>query len=211
MTPLTWTGWPEQIDIKCPKCGERATYEDPFEFPRAKPKKRVPKPPRMEIGDIQPPKPTKEEIEEAEATAERLPEGHLRWGEWIVVEKFPNLILWDPPTGPHQELSFPEAREGSGHYAYMKHGAVQCGACGAVGVHDLDWPRDAFYQWAIGGKLLWAMTRDHALAIREFIASERRIPSGDFAPLLKQIPRALLKPALREAILQQIDASVAKS
>ena len=205
MTQLTWTGWPEQIEIKCPKCGGRATYEDPFTFSPIDRSKRRPRPTRLHLEDLETP------LTMPPEPPEELPDDTHHWGEWMVVEKFPGFVPWDPPAGPEQELSFPEAREGSGHYAYMKRGAYRCVVCNDTGGRPLAWPADAYHQWEMDGNLLWAVSRDHALAIREFIASGVRKPSGDFSPLLKQIPRAFLKPEAREAILKRIDASCAEN
>lgn len=62
------------IDVKCPACGEKAQFEEPFEFI---PLRKLP-------------------------TDEKRPFHH--WGGWAVIERFPSLISWKAPTGSQQYL-----------------------------------------------------------------------------------------------------------
>ena len=57
------------LDIRCPRCGERARWEEPFEIRGAR----------------------------DEVDASRQGASTIQWGGWRVREKFPSLVPWRPP------------------------------------------------------------------------------------------------------------------
>lgn len=62
------------IDVKCPVCGKKALFEEPFEF--------IP-------------------LRKLAADESR---SYHRWGGWAVIERFPSLISWQAPAGSQQYL-----------------------------------------------------------------------------------------------------------
>ena len=63
------------LEVRCPRCGGRATFEEPFEFLLAR---------QVDAGQA---------------------EGMHRWGGWLVREKFPSVVRWKAPRGSEQYLT----------------------------------------------------------------------------------------------------------
>jgi hypothetical protein len=63
------------LDVRCPRCGGRATFDEPFEFLSAR------------------------KVDAAGA------EGLHRWGGWLVREKYPSVLRWRAPRGSDQFLT----------------------------------------------------------------------------------------------------------
>jgi hypothetical protein len=78
-------GRASSIDVRCPSCGARALFEEPFEF--------------VPAGRF-----------EAE---ERRP--WHRWGGWVVIERFPSEASWSPPASSHQYLRWGGDETGEGY------------------------------------------------------------------------------------------------
>jgi hypothetical protein len=182
MSTLSWTGWPEQFDIRCPKCGGRAVFDEPFSFLSCK-----------------------------EGVPENEPRPVHRWGGWLVVEKYPSVLSWTAPRGSHQSLIFPKAKEGSGYYVVRKKGVVKCSACHHVGVHELNWPEDAFFRWEIRGDTLWAWSAEHARVLLEYIGSEERDATKFPAYLrqLRRLPKQFLSAKVRDLVVKNISDTLA--
>ncbi|MBC7809897.1 MAG: hypothetical protein H7175_02050 [Burkholderiales bacterium] len=159
-------GEPAYIQIHCPRCGKRARLDESFEFTM----------PQEEKIDTQ---------------------GKVhRWGGWLVVEKYPNLVPWVTP--------------GSGvSYQHWSRGVVKCPHCHLVAEKALEWPADAFYKWPLRGDLvLWAYNEEHARAILDYVGSKSRKPSGDYAAHLRKIPKEMLSAKARETLVKQLTASL---
>ncbi len=58
-------------------------------------------------------------------------------------------------------------------YRGSRLGTISC-ACGLLRKHDLDWPKDAFYQVDVRGRTLWAYDRSYAKDLLEYIESKDR-------------------------------------
>ncbi len=127
------------------------------------------------------------------------------WGGWIVLERFPSQINWKAPSGSHQFLRGGGDSE-TGGYPLFTNGLVHCSKCYSNSKHKLNWPNDAFWQWDIRGKLLWAWDERHAQTIRrylrQYIRGSRRSPS------LKYIPSHFLSSKVREQVIKEMDKSL---
>lgn len=150
--------------------------------------------------------------------------------EWFAKQKGFECITVGDGAGliQHQALYFPELYgdqlahiqdwphgHSAGDFAapktpYRKRGGrlgtVVCGACGARRRHKLNWPSEAFYQIEHQGRVLWAFNREHAVATRDFIASDERDRSVHAFPLaLMKIPAPFLSAKNRKAIVGKLD------
>jgi len=128
-----------------------------------------------------------------------------QWGGWLVVERYPTQFPWIAPTGSHQFLR--GGGGGGGGYPLYSHGLVLCSHCHANRKHKLTWPRDAHWQWAIRGQVLWAWDRHHAAEILAFVRLANR-PSRR-SPGLRHIPSHFLSAKVRPDVVRRIEASLA--
>lgn len=142
----------------------------------------------------------------------RLPDGETRpyhqWGGWIVVEKYPSQLPWTPP----KRTSSQYLRGGGGDapgYPLMHKGVVHCDNCHTNIVHILSWPGDAWYQWEIRGKLLFAWHRADALAILDFISAKDR-PHRYLNGPAGRVPTHFLTANMRELVCEKIRARLGK-
>lgn len=121
-------------------------------------------------------------------------------------ERFPDLMPWSAPKGSGQQyLVF--GGVGNGGYSVLCRGVVECLVCHARFVHDLRWPDEAWWQWPIRGRLLWAWDRDHALQIRDYVSATHRPARGLHGPL-GRIPSEFLAAKVRESVVKAIDRSL---
>jgi hypothetical protein len=121
-------------------------------------------------------------------------------GQYFVIHA-PRLLSWD-------EISTHRKRG-------QVWGICRCGACGYHAAHQLQWPTDAYYTASIRGRTLWAWTRDHVVALRNFVASERRhrrelddLPYG-IARYVKRIPAEILFAKNRAEVVKKLDRLLA--
>lgn len=173
------------IEIRCPHCARRAEFDEPFQFLTAK-------------------------------HADRLGGEHLhRWGGWYVREKYPAVAAWRAPRGSDQVLW----RGGSstrdpGGYRLYDYGIVRCGACHRIAKHRLSWPADAYFQWKIRGKTLWAWNAAHARVLLHYAESllrnPRQYPNGYYTSLEK-LPAVLLAARNRVLVSGRIRASLVEA
>ena len=78
--------------------------------------------------------------------------------------------------------------------------------------HRLDWPADAYYAASIRGRTLWAWTRAHVVALREFVASAGRSTEGlpyGIARYVKRVPAELLSARNRGEVVKKLDRLLA--
>jgi len=87
-------------------------------------------------------------------------------------------------------------------------GICRCGACGYLNRHLLDWPREAFYAVSLRGRTLWMRSREHALALRHYVAADdrQRVPG---ARGLSRVPKEFLAARNRAPLVKRIDALLA--
>ncbi len=166
------------IDVRCPACGKLAKFEEPFEF--------------FSKNEVQP--------------AETRP--MHRWGGWLVLERFPSHFPWQAPSCSSQYLSLGYDKSG---YALRSNGLLLCSFFHVQQMqqkHTLKWPGDAYWQWEIRGKLLWAWDRNHAEAILAYVKKTTR-SSRYYAPLIKRLPTHFLTAKVRHLVVKKITAQIA--
>lgn len=126
-------------------------------------------------------------------------------GVWVHSQYFvihaPHLLSWDEISS-HRRLG-------------QVWGICRCGHCGYHAAHQLDWPHDAYYTASIRGRTLWAWTRAHVVALRNFVASERRnrralddLPYG-VARYVKRVPAGFLFAKNRAEVVKKLDRLLA--
>lgn len=164
------------LHVRCPRCGKRAVFEQPFDF--------LGEQPRDEL------RPTHQ------------------WGGWYVVEKYPQVLAWTPPRTSEQVLYRWPGLDSFG--TSRVRGVVKCEECHLIAAHELAWPEDAFYRWDIRGHTLWAWSAEHAVAIRNYLASDHRDPAShsEFEGALRHLPKELLTAKVRDAAVERISRSL---
>jgi hypothetical protein len=90
---------------------------------------------------------------------------------------------------------------------------IRCTDCHLVGLHDLEWPADAFYQWHVHGVPLWAWSEEHARVLMDYIASGDRNPDKYpyYAGLLRKLPAAVTVAKARDDVVHHIRRSLERS
>jgi hypothetical protein len=85
-------------------------------------------------------------------------------------------------------------------------GVSTCDTCGNSNEHVLSWPEDAYYGVEVDSKILWAWTRDAAIALKEFIASDNREPRdyGGHDRFLRHIPKEFLLAKHRDIAVRRL-------
>ena len=71
-------------------------------------------------------------------------------------------------------------------------------------LHTLDWPADAWWQWAIREKMLWAWHRRHAEQILAYVRATAR-PSRPTHGPLRIIPTHFLSAKVRDAVVKAME------
>lgn len=72
-----------------------------------------------------------------------------------MVEKYPSLLNWQASRKDSLQRLLPGSSDGPG-YALMTKGVIGRSHCHASCVYLLNWPEDAWWQWQIRGKVLYA-------------------------------------------------------
>lgn len=161
----------DRVDIRCPVCGQRAAFWEPFIF----------------------------------IDAQRFPSDERRpahkWGDWMVIERFPTHLPWRAPNTAARH-PWRRGEDRSCGYPMLTHGWVQCPHCHADTKHRLQWPEEAYWQWQIRGKILWAWDRPHAETILAFIAADHR-PSRRAADL-RRLPAHFLSAKVRDLTVKRM-------
>ena len=128
-----------------------------------------------------------------------------------MIEKYPNVLAWVPPRQQSNQVLYrwpggPSWQAGT----WPVKGVVKCEHCHLIGVHDLAWPRDAYYQWEIRGHTLWAWSSEHAVVLRDYIGSDDRDASryGEYAHALRHLPKEFLTAKVRSEAVKRISQSL---
>jgi hypothetical protein len=86
-------------------------------------------------------------------------------------------------------------------------GTISCAACGLLRKHNLDWPKEAFYQVTIRGRTLWAYNRNYAVELQEFIQSTDRQQERFKSMLaLDVVPTHFLTAKVRDEVVKKLGA-----
>jgi hypothetical protein len=122
----------------------------------------------------------------------RDPTRHL-WHNLVVTERYPSVVRWSAPRGmdgPSPLL-----------------GVVRCPSCALVARHDLKWPDDAFWRWDVSGSVLWAWSRGHAAAIRDYVDQTHRDASAfpEWRWALQHLPKEFLSAHARDEVVRKIN------
>jgi hypothetical protein len=92
-------------------------------------------------------------------------------------------------------------------YKGRRPGTIYCAACGLLRKHNLDWPKDAFYQIAIRGRTLWAYNRAYAQELQEFIqSSDRKQERFKSMLALDVVPTRFLTAKVRDEAVKKLGA-----
>ena len=172
------------LDVRCPRCGGRAAFDEPFEF-----------------------------ISSRQAVDADDPRPVHRWGGWRVREKYPSLLPWKAPRGSGQSLVSGGDRPLSGAYRLRHRGVVRCGACHHAGVHVLRWPADAYFQWSVRGTRPWALNAEHARVRLHYVESLLRDPARypGHQRSLRELPAAILAARSRATVARKIRESLERA
>ena len=132
-----------------------------------------------------------------------------RWGGWHVLERYPHLLPWQAPKGSSSQYLTTGVGDSQG-YPLMQRGVIECGAGCEPVVHVLTWPEDAWWQWSIRGRMLWAWDREHAGQILDYVRATDRPPRSTYGPL-GSLPSHFLSAKVREAVVKAISRTLAGS
>lgn len=133
-----------------------------------------------------------------EERSEDYPPGRVfEWRGARVVSNFPDLFQFDVSRKSyrHQEI-----------------GGCSCLSCGFNGKHTLQWPGDAFFACLVRGQLLWALNREHCVAVRDYLAADDRdefLRQSPHAVALRHIPGHFLLARNRDDAVTQLNRVLA--
>jgi len=130
-----------------------------------------------------------------------------RWGSWYVVERYPELLPWQAPKGSSSQFLTYGPSNDQG-YPLLHRGVVECSNCRTPIIHTLAWPEDAWWQWSIRGKMLWAWDRTHAEQILEYVRATDRPPRSTSGPI-GSIPTHFLSAKVRETVVKAVERTLA--
>ncbi len=187
MTDLNkFNPYPDEATIRCPRCGQRATFRHAFSLVQRRDwtwwESRLW--PSSRMGDW------------SGRNRWRSGQPPPTWKGEIIIEHDPELFEWRPPSDGHRRSD---------------DGIVRCERCIGRIAHRLLWPEDAWYRFEVRRGLLWAWSRPHAVAMRDFIASHERKPGAHgygFILFLSHIPGKFLQAKERDAIVATIDSGL---
>lgn len=82
-----------------------------------------------------------------------------------------------------------------------EYGSLICKHCLLRKKHQLNWVNDAFFQWSTGhGKTLRAWNREHAMQLKEYICSKKRVRSC----MSFSLPAEFKKKQMREFLCKKM-------
>lgn len=179
-----WNPMPHVLDVRCPACGEQAT----FEFAEWVTVKKVDQP-FFAASKLF-------ELRQVEHSGHRRHVAVFFHG----LHGLGTAIIRELPEG-YVASDWDHSR-----YLYRSHGsdlgAVRCSHCGTRRVHTLQWPSDAWYQLDYHQHTLWAFHREAAQDLRAFIASsDRQTRDYRWAGMLMKVPGHFLTAKARPALL----------
>jgi len=135
------------------------------------------------------------ERDEAKAAAADPSLDGMWSGKTYVVLRYPELLSWKELKRLRREV--------------RQVGICRCGACGYLNRHLLEWPAEAYYAASHRGRTLWMFTREHAAALRAYIAAEdrQRVPGARW---LSRVPKEFLAARNRAEMVKKLDRLLAE-
>lgn len=89
-------------------------------------------------------------------------------------------------------------------------GRLSCLACGLNRTHEVDWPREAFFQLEYRGETLWAFDRAMMIEILAYLGAgadrDKVRQASVHAARLMRLPKGVLAAKAREALVGKIEA-----
>jgi hypothetical protein len=93
-------------------------------------------------------------------------------------------------------------------------GRLTCTRCHATRERAVvGWPEDAFFRCDVRGQSLWAWSKEHARAIRDYVQSSKRDPKAHpgFLAALMHLPRHFVLAKNRTATVKALDELLARN
>lgn len=186
-----WNPMPHVLDISCPSCGGRAS----FEFAEVVRIKR-----RVDL----------DFFKESPFFEYRFFEEAWAGTSWHGALFFPGLESRTADAAAPLPEGYSASDWEHGRYLYRSHGldlgVAACSSCGTREKHRLDWPKDAYYQVQHRGSLLWAFHRESAAELRDFVSSDERSREGyKWQSFLLHIPHEFLTRKARQHVVKCLD------
>jgi len=189
-----WNAMPHQVDVKCPSCSCKAT----FEF--------------AEVVKIE----LKKDIEffknssvfEYEVFKDAC--GHKWHGALYCAGLHGGDVnaIDDLPDGYKKE-NWSHSR-----YLYRSHGldigSVNCSGCFLRRNHQLNWPEEAYFSIEYKGHQLWAFNRESAAELREYIhGSVRKHEKYKWNNFLLHVPAVFKRQGTRDHVVKKLSRLLA--
>lgn len=130
-----------------------------------------------------------------------------RCGGWHVAERYPQLLPWQAPKGSSSQYLTSGLGDVQG-YPLLRRGVIECAACCEPFVHALEWPEDAWWQWSIRSRMLWACDREHAGQILDYVRATDRPPRST-SGALGSVQLHFQSAKVREAVVKVMARALA--
>jgi hypothetical protein len=144
---------------------------------------------------FEPPTYSLQKDEAKAAAADPSLEGVWSGRRYYTVLRYPELLSWKELRRLRREV--------------RQVGICRCGACGYLNRHLLEWPAEAYYAASHRGRTLWMFTREHAAALRAYIAADDR-QNAPGARWLSRVPKEFLAARNRAALVKKLDRLLAE-
>lgn len=185
---------PYVLDIRCPKCQGRASFE--FAVVRRIGKRRD-----IEFFRESP-------LFEYQTFQDSC--GH-KWHAAIFIARLhggSTAMLKNLPNGYAAE-DWENSKYRSERFGFML-GGYACHSCHVVLRHELEWPHDAFYQVDYRGDTLWAFHRESAVSLLEYLSATQRDASRhSWSSMLMKVPKQFQVASAREPLVKKLGAMLA--
>ena len=117
-----------------------------------------------------------------------------RFNGCFVIEKYPNVYPWDAKEHQHFITTF------------KNYGVLKCSSCGYITKHELKWPEDAYYLWGIRNTVLWAVNKNHAEFLLDYIQNKIRNNKRDYKSY--KLPALITSSKNRTLVVKKISSSL---
>lgn len=189
--PYTVNPMPHTVDIRCPKCSGKATFEF-AEIVRIRERKDI---------DFFRDSPFFEYRQYRDSC------GHV-WHAAVYIARLhggSTDVLTTLPDGytasdwDHSKYLFPKDHPTLGGYA--------CHSCHSVCRHEIDWPQDAYFQVPFRSETLWAFHRESAQELRDYLeAAHRDVARYRWSSMLMKVPKLFQSAKSRDTLVRRLDS-----